>query len=122
MTDGSSDRPRGWRDLPGDRPVSLADEADLDALVDAVDLVLVEFYTEGCGICASMEPVLGIVAKASDATVATVNPRDDAVLVDRFDIRSVPTLVLFRDGEEVARLADGFQSVEQVVDFVSANA
>jgi thioredoxin-like negative regulator of GroEL len=120
MTEG--DRPRSWRDPPGDRPVALADEADLDALVERVDLVLVEFYTEGCGICASMEPVLGIVAKASDATVATVNPRDDAVLVDRFDIRSVPTLVLFRDGEEVGRLADGFQSVEQVVDFVSANA
>jgi len=94
---------------PPARPVALEDEDDLDAFVGTYDTGLVEFYTEGCSLCASMEPVLGIVAQESEAVVATINPRDDPPLIDRFDVRSVPLLVVFRDGEPVERVADGFQ-------------
>ncbi|TKX76894.1 thioredoxin, partial [Halorubrum sp. SD626R] len=69
------------------RPVSLDDEDALDAFVAERDAALVEFYTDGCGICASMEPVLGNVARAVDVDVALVNPRDDPPLVERFDVR-----------------------------------
>jgi len=97
---------------PGDagarRPVSLDDADALDAFVADVDAALVEFYTDGCGICASMEPVLGNVARAVDVEVALVNPRDDPPLVERFDVRSVPLFVLFVDGAPVARRAEGF--------------
>ena len=90
------------------RPTSLADADALDALVADADAALVEFYTDGCGICASMEPVLGNVARARDVDVALINPRDDPPLVERFDVRSVPLFVLFVDGEPVARRAEGF--------------
>lgn len=100
---------------PPERPVALDDASDLDALIETYDTVLVEFYTDGCGICASMEPVLGIVARETDAVVATINPRDDPPLVDRFDVRSVPLLVVFRGGEPVERVADGFQPAEDVL-------
>jgi len=90
------------------RPVSLADEDALDAFVADADAAVIEFYTDGCGICASMEPVLGNVARELDLAVATVNPRDDPPLVERFDVRSVPLFVLFVDGEPVARRAEGF--------------
>ena len=100
------------------KPLRLADGAELTALLQNHDRVLVEFYTANCGICASMEPVLGLVARESDAVVAMVNPGNDMRLTEQFAIRSVPTLILFRDGEEVARLADGFQGVEAVLDFI----
>ncbi|RAW44826.1 thioredoxin [Halorubrum sp. 48-1-W] len=90
------------------RPTSLADESALDDFLAGTDAALVEFYTEGCGICASMEPVLGNVARELDVDVALVNPRDDPPLVERFDVRSVPLFVLFVDGEPVARRAEGF--------------
>ncbi|MFC5277641.1 thioredoxin family protein [Halorubrum rubrum] len=90
------------------RPISLADEAALDDFLADTDAALVEFYTEGCGICASMEPVLGNVSRTVDVDVALVNPRDDPPLVERFDVRSVPLFVLFVDGEPVARRAEGF--------------
>ena len=106
---------------PPERPVALEDAEDLDALVETYDTVLVEFYTDGCSVCASMEPVLGIVAKDSDTVIATVNPRDDPPLVDRFDVRSVPLLVVFRDGEPVERVADGFQSAEDVLSLIEPN-
>ncbi len=92
-----------------DRPIDLRDGAHLDAFVTDVDVALVEFYTDGCGICRSMEPVLSNVARElDDVAVATINPRDDPPLIERFDVRSVPLLVLFVDGTPVGRLADGF--------------
>ncbi|OYR42931.1 co-chaperone YbbN [Halorubrum sp. Hd13] len=96
------------------RPTPLADADALDAFVADADAALVEFYTDGCGICASMEPVLGNVARALDVDVALINPRDDPPLVERFDVRSVPLFVLFVDGEPVARRAEGFIPGEEL--------
>jgi thioredoxin-like negative regulator of GroEL len=105
-----------------ERPVDLDDEAELDEFVGTNQVALVEFYTEGCGVCASMEPVLSNVARASGAAVGLVNPRDDPVLVDRFDVRSVPTLVLFADGKPVARRSEGFVGADELVSWVDSTA
>lgn len=104
------------------QPVSLADETALDDLVSDASVVLVEFYTEGCGICQSMEPVLGVVARKSDATVAMVNPRDDPPLVDRFQVQSVPLFVLFVEGEPVDRRAEGFIGADDLLAWVDEHA
>ena len=103
------------------RPSHLADADALDAFVADHDVALVEFYTEGCSKCAAMEPVLGNVARATDVAVGLVNPRDDPVLVERFEVASVPLLVVFVDGDPVARRAEGFQGTDAVVSFVDAN-
>ena len=97
------------------RPTHLVDEAALDDFVASHDTALVEFYTEGCSTCASMEPVLGNVARATDVAVGLVNPRDDPPLVERFAVQSVPLLVLFVDGEVVDRKAEGFVGAEAVL-------
>jgi thioredoxin-like negative regulator of GroEL len=101
------------------RPVPVETSAELDALAAEHPLVLVEFYTNGCAICQSIEPVLGNVARASDVVVATCNPQTDLSLVERFGVQGVPTLVLLEDGEEVGRLADGFQGTESILEFVA---
>lgn len=100
------------------RPEHLTDEAELDRFLEDHDVALVEFYTEGCPKCQAIEPVLGNVARATDVAVGTVNPRDDPPLVDRFAVQSVPLLVLFRDGEAIARSAEGFQGADEIVSFV----
>ncbi|ELY82359.1 thioredoxin family protein [Natrinema gari] len=91
---------------------------ELDEFVASHDIALVEFYTSGCALCQAMEPALGNVARATDIAIGMVNPGDDIDLVDRFDIRSVPTLLLFEDGAETARLAEGFQGGDAVTDFL----
>jgi thioredoxin 1 len=92
--------------------------AELDALIDSHDRLLVDFFTEDCGACAAMEPVFGVVSRETGVPVALVNPRDDPVLIDRFDVRSVPTLVRFEDGEAVGRLAEGFVGADRVTEFL----
>jgi thioredoxin-like negative regulator of GroEL len=101
------------------KPVRVETAAELDALIREGDRLLVEFVTEGCGACAAMEPVLGVVATQTGVPVVVVNPRDDPVLIERFDVRSVPTLVLFEDGEAVDRLSAGFVGAERVIEFLS---
>lgn len=105
-----------------DRPVAIDDEQALDELITSHEVVLVEFYTEGCAICASMEPVLTNVARMTDATVGVVNPRDDPPLVDRFTVQSVPLLILFVDGEPVARRAEGFIGADDLVSWIDEHA
>ncbi|PGF18341.1 thiol reductase thioredoxin [Natrinema sp. CBA1119] len=101
------------------KPRRLETGDELDDFVDARDVALVEFYTSGCAMCQAMEPVLGNVARATDVAIGMVNPGDDIELVDRFDIRSVPTLILFEDGAETARLAEGFQGGDAVTEFLA---
>ena len=107
---------------PDARPTRLEDGDDLESFVAGHGVALVEFYTKGCSLCQAMEPVLGNVARATDVAVGLVNPGDDIELVERFDVRSVPTLVLFRDGEAVARRAEGFQGAGAVVEFLEEHA
>jgi thioredoxin-like negative regulator of GroEL len=103
------------------KPFRLDDGEGFDDLRESTDLLLVEFYTNGCSMCAAMEPVLGNVARATDATVAMVNAGYAFDLAERYVISSVPTLLLFEDGELVGRLADGFQGADAVLSFVASN-
>ncbi|MCL9818021.1 thioredoxin family protein [Natronocalculus amylovorans] len=90
------------------QPVKLADEAAVDEFIQSHSIALLELYTTGCGICESMEPVIGNVAKETPAAVGVVNARSDPTLIDRFTVRSVPKFVLFVDRETVAERAEGF--------------
>jgi thiol-disulfide isomerase/thioredoxin len=114
MTDTAS--ATGDADL--DTPVRLDDGADLDAFVADHDVALVDFFTKGCTLCQAVEPVVGNVARATDAAVALLNPRNDLDLVDEYDVQSVPTLLLFVDGDLVDRRADGFVETDELVGMV----
>jgi thioredoxin-like negative regulator of GroEL len=102
------------------KPLRLDDGEGFDDLRESTDLLLVEFYTNGCSMCAAMEPVLGNVARTTDATVAMVNAGYAFDLAERYAVSSVPTLLLFEDGDLVGRLADGFQGADAVLSFVEA--
>lgn len=108
-------------DVSARKPIELHDGDELDALVAREPIVLVEFYTSNCGICQSIEPILGHVHRETNVTVAACNPQTDMSLVERFSIASVPTLVLFYEGEQRAKLAEGFQGAEQILSFVESN-
>ena len=62
------------------------------------------------------------VARATTAAAGPVDLGDDPRLVERFDGRSVPTLVCLTSGEAVATTADGLQGIEAVVAFIERNA
>ncbi|MXR22349.1 thioredoxin family protein [Halobacterium bonnevillei] len=100
------------------KPIRVADGDELQAVLEVHDRVLVDFWTKGCAKCAAIEPVVGNVARATGITVAMANPGDDASLIEEWSISSAPTLVLVEDGEEVARLAEGFQGGDAIEAFL----
>ncbi|MEF8819377.1 MAG: thioredoxin family protein [Haloferacaceae archaeon] len=105
-----------------DRPVSVGSREAFERLVAAEPLVLVAFVTPGCGICASMEPVLGAVARAAPGVVAVVDASEVPEPAREFDVRAAPTLVVLRDGAEVERLDEGFYGAERLVETLTAHA
>jgi thioredoxin 1 len=89
--------------------------------------VLIDFWAPWCGPCRVQLPVLERLAGAAgdDYRVAKVNVDDNEQLAVRFQVASIPTLIVFRDGNPVRRLV-GLQSEESLrralAEAASANA
>jgi thioredoxin 1 len=82
--------------------LTLAD-ADFDAQVKAQPLLVVDFWAEWCGPCRMIAPVLEeLVGEYGDRlAVGKVNVDENRQTAARFGIRSIPTLLFFRDGARV---------------------
>ncbi|MFC6974813.1 thioredoxin family protein [Halomicroarcula sp. GCM10025709] len=89
-----------------DRVVSLGDD-DLETVVEDSSVALVEFYTEWCGTCKRMKPVLEALAEDTDATVLTIDIESNLETAIEFGAQSTPTFVLFVDGQPVKQLRGG---------------
>ncbi|BCX48153.1 thioredoxin [Haloferula helveola] len=83
--------------------------------------VLVDFWAPWCGPCLQLGPVIDQVAEetADQAVVAKVNVDEARDLAVRYNIRSIPTLLVFRGGEVVERL-QGVQPKERIAAALSA--
>ncbi len=65
--------------------------------------VLVDFYADWCGPCRMLAPMLEDVARESpDAKIVKVNVDHSPRLAARYGVNSIPTLLVFRDGQIVA--------------------
>jgi thioredoxin 1 len=73
--------------------------------VTSKGLVLVDFWAAWCGPCKLMGPVMNEVAEEAgdQATVAKLNVDHNQDLAQRYKVRSIPTLILFKDGKEINR-------------------
>ncbi len=83
-------------------PVS-DDSFDSDVL-KAEGSVLVDFWAEWCGPCKMISPALEEIAKEMDGRVriAKMNIDDNPVTPQKYGVRGIPTLMLFRDGQVAA--------------------
>ena len=82
--------------------------------------VLVDFWAEWCGPCKMIAPVLGEIAQehAGKLRVAKVNVDENAAVARQHSVKSMPTLIVFRDGVEVTRVI-GAKSKAKLLDDLS---
>lgn len=97
---------------------------DFDARVlGASGTVLVDFYSDSCVPCKRIVPQLAKLeaahTDAGDLAIVRVNTNFDADLAAKYGVMAAPTLVVFRDGKEVAR-ATGFKRVAELEELVAS--
>jgi len=92
-----------------------------EMVLEATTPVLLDFYANWCGHCQKLLPLLDEVAVEMDGklSVMKVNVDENREFAQKFDIKGLPTMLLFKDGSEVDRLI-GFMPKDKIIDKVSA--
>ena len=75
--------------------------SEFDEIMDAAPLAMVDFWASWCGPCKMLSPTVEALAEQYEgkALVCKVNVDEEPDLAASYGVESIPTLILFRDGE-----------------------
>jgi thioredoxin 1 len=84
----------------------LTDQTFDEEIKSATEPVLVDFWAEWCGPCKMVAPVLDEIGadNAGKLRIGKINIDENLELARRFDVMSIPTMILFKDGEPQLRI------------------
>lgn len=88
-------------------PITILTDATFDEVIRSADKpILVDFWAEWCGPCKMIAPMLEefSVEQADRFTIGKLDVDVNVATATKYSVMSIPTLLLFKDGEVVARL------------------
>jgi len=102
-----------------DKKVKNLNDVDFDTTV-AEGVTLVDFWAPWCGPCRMQVPILEELAESVDSQtkITKLNVDEAGGIAGRFGVQAIPTLLLFKDGDEVSRFI-GVQSKETLITAIS---
>ena len=105
-----------------DSILHITDSSFEEEVLKSAQPVMLDFWAEWCGPCKMIAPILDELAGQykGKLTVAKINIDDNQKTPETYAVRSIPTLILFKDGE-VAATKVGAASKSQLEAFIDAN-
>ncbi len=102
---------------------ALTDVSFDEEIAAAPEPVVVDFWAEWCGPCKMIAPILDEIAAehSGKLRIAKVNVDDNPDVARRFDVMSIPTLIVFKDGQPAKRMVGAKgkgQLLEELSDFL----
>ena len=87
-------------------PITLSDTTFDEEINTSSEPVLVDFWAEWCGPCKMIAPILKEIAEeqAGKLKVAKLNVDEAPAIAQRFEVMSIPTMIVFQDGKPAKRL------------------
>jgi thioredoxin 1 len=103
----------------GTNTVAVTDATFEAEVLKSNKVVLVDFWAEWCGPCRAIAPKLEEIAgeMASQVKIAKVDVDNNSESASRFGIRSIPTMILFKNGQPVDQIM-GNQPKDNIVSFI----
>ena len=86
--------------------VTELNETNFDSIISSGGRVLVDFWAPWCGPCRMQAPILEKLSgdDSVKAKICKINTDENASLAQKYGISSIPTLILFEDGNEIERM------------------
>ena len=102
------------------KPFAVTDETFESDVLDADELVLVDFWAEWCGPCKMFAPIVDELATEYDGKlkVAKLDADENPNTMQAYGVMGIPTLILFKGGEAVERIT-GYMPKKNLVDRLS---
>jgi len=96
---------------------TLSDTTFDEEIGSSTEPLLVDFWAEWCGPCKMIAPILDEIAeeKAGQIRIGKLNVDDAPDIARRFEVMSIPTMILFKDGEPAKRII-GAKGKAQLLD------
>ncbi|MFB6242547.1 MAG: thioredoxin [Halobaculum sp.] len=100
-----------------DEPIHVGSAEEFSDVTERYDVVFTDFYADWCGPCKQLEPIVEQLAAQTDAAVAKVDIDANQRLAAQFGVRSVPTMILFSDGEPAEQVV-GVRGADQLAGLI----
>jgi len=101
--------------------LQVSDDSFASDVEQSSGVMLLDFWAPWCGPCRAMEPILEELAtEHPEFAIAQLNVDENPETTQKFDVMSIPTFIIFKDGQMVQRISGGLPKAKLLAELQSA--